>query len=105
MRLGGRLGRKMLTARPWRKILSDIDDTLKCSGNHFPAGCDLSLPRKAIYPGVLGLYREIDLGDTQADQWERSPNEEWPSSEFSFLRRDVGNLVFLSARPHVYKDW
>jgi hypothetical protein len=41
---------------------------LKCSGGHFPAGCDLSLPRKAIYPGVLSLYREIDLGHTEVNE-------------------------------------
>lgn len=46
MLLGGRAGRAMLRARPWRKVLSDIDDTLKCSGGHFPAGVDRALPRK-----------------------------------------------------------
>ena len=46
-----------LLRRPWRKVLSDIDDTLKCSGGKFPAGTDQSLPRKAIYPGVGALPR------------------------------------------------
>lgn len=202
MKLGGRAGRAMLKARPWRKVLSDIDDTLKCSGGHFPAGVDKSLPRKAIYPGVLALYRELDLGATDAEEWGPAPtssssawgsgnaaipggggaammnnasrpggygsgrssnssssgrsgglaalsawgngtssggsqgsgnssgyggDKSWSSNhsssssssggglggsrsirakeELSFLRRDVGNLVFLSARPHVYQDW
>jgi hypothetical protein len=154
MQLGGRAGRAMLRARPWRKVLSDIDDTLKCSGGHFPAGVDRSLPRKAIYPGVLALYRELDLGATDAEEWgppakpdvvspaTRAPHPQrsgdgsggglaalsaWGNGsgsagngtsglgglgggvrakeELSYLRRDVGNLVFLSARPHVYQDW
>jgi hypothetical protein len=35
----------------WRKILSDVDDTLSCSGGHYPAGIDTSYPRKVLYPG------------------------------------------------------
>ncbi|CAJ1354887.1 unnamed protein product [Effrenium voratum] len=66
------------------KVLSDIDDTLQCSGGHFPAGCDKRLPKKMIYPGFLTLLRELD----------RSYSPALPSS----------NVVFLSARPHVYKD-
>lgn len=73
----------------WRKILSDVDDTLSCSGGSWPAGMDMSYPKKAIYPGVLAFYRELDLGVTGSDVWESSR---------------TGNLVFLSARPHVYKD-
>jgi hypothetical protein len=74
----------------WRKILSDVDDTLACSGGSFPAGCDVSYPKKAIYPGVLAFYRELDLGTTGPDVWDSN--------------KRVGNLVFLSARPHLYKD-
>jgi hypothetical protein len=73
----------------WRKVLSDVDDTLFSSGGHFPAGIDKRYPRKVVYPGVLAFYRELDLGT-------RGP-EEWPEHR-------VGNLVFLSARPHLYKD-
>jgi hypothetical protein len=73
----------------WRKILSDVDDTLSCSGGSYPAGLDTSYPKKALYPGVLAFYRELDLGCTGPDLW--NPDR-------------VGNLVFLSARPHVYKD-
>lgn len=73
----------------WRKILSDVDDTLCSSGGHYPAGIDKRYAKKVVYPGVLAFYRELDLGT--------SGPEEWPESR-------VGNLVFLSARPHVYKD-
>jgi hypothetical protein len=73
----------------WRKVLSDVDDTLFCSGGHYPAGIDKRFAKKVVYPGVLGFYRELDLGT--------SGPEEWPENR-------VGNLVFLSARPHVYKD-
>ena len=73
----------------WRKILSDVDDTLSCSGGSYPAGMDTSYPKKALYPGVLAFFRELDLGRTGPETWDSERN---------------GNLVFLSARPHVYKD-
>jgi len=75
--------------RAWRKILSDVDDTLSCSGGHYPAGIDRRYGKKVVYPGVLAFYRELDLGTDGPD--------EWPSNA-------IGNLVFLSARPHLYKD-
>ncbi|CAM9626117.1 unnamed protein product, partial [Phaeothamnion confervicola] len=77
------------TGFAWRKILSDVDDTLTCSGGRYPAGIDTRLPRKSVYPGVLDFYRELDLGTEGPDEWAEGR---------------VGNLVFLSARPHVYKD-
>ncbi|RYH10040.1 hypothetical protein EON65_39705 [archaeon] len=73
----------------WRKILSDVDDTLSCSGGSWPAGMDTSYPKKAVYPGVMAFYRELDLGVSGAEEWDDAR---------------IGNLVFLSARPHVYKD-
>ncbi|KAL9191023.1 hypothetical protein ACHAXT_000729 [Thalassiosira profunda] len=73
----------------WRKILSDVDDTLTSSGGSYPAGIDKRYAKKVVYPGVIALYRELDLPLT-------SP-EECP--------RNTGNLVFLSARPHLYKDF
>ncbi len=73
----------------WRKVLSDVDDTLVCSGGSYPSGIDKRYGKKVMYPGVLGFYRELDLGIDGA--------EEWPS-------HTVGNLVFLSARPHLFKD-
>jgi len=74
--------------RPWRKILSDIDDTLLAGGG-FPAGMDKRYGKKVLYPGVLAFYKELDLGVTGPDEWQDGY---------------LGNLTFLSARPHVYKD-
>lgn len=66
------------------KILSDVDDTLYSSGGHFPAGCDKNFPKHRVYPGCLELFKALD--------W--SYNDSTPSC----------SLVFLSARPHVYKS-
>ena len=88
MDMGTRKGRRQ-KQKAWRKILSDVDDTLCSSGGSYPAGIDKRYGKKVVYPGVLAFYRELDLG-TQGP-------EEWPENR-------VGNLVFLSARPHVYKD-
>ena len=80
---------KIRAKKAWRKILSDVDDTLYCSGGHYPAGIDKRYANKVVYPGVLAFYRELDLGTQGPDEWPENA---------------VGNLVFLSARPHVYKD-
>ena len=56
-----RLGKKRQMLA-WRKILSDVDDTLSSSGGSWPAGMDTSYPKKTVYPGVLGFYRELDIG-------------------------------------------
>lgn len=80
---------KLRQHQAWRKVLSDVDDTLSCSGGSYPAGIDKRYSKKVVYPGVLAFYRELDLGTKGPD--------EWPEHR-------VGNLVFLSARPHVYKD-
>lgn len=45
--------------------------------------------RHTLYPGVLSFYCELDLGHTSKDPW---------------VEGSIGNLAFLSARPHVYKD-
>lgn len=66
------------------KILSDVDDTLHCSGGKWPAGCDKSLPKHTVYPGALELYKSLDSS--------YDPKE--PSC----------NLIFMSARPHFYKS-
>jgi len=64
------------------KILSDIDDTLYSSGGKFPAGVDKKYPPHVVYPGCCGLMKVLDARGTETEC----------------------NLVFLSARPHVYKD-
>jgi hypothetical protein len=81
--------KKRVLLQSWRKVLSDVDDTLCSSGGSYPAGIDKRYAKKVVYPGVLTFYRELDLGT-------QGPSE-WPENR-------VGNLVFLSARPHVYKD-
>jgi len=80
---------KIRKQKAWRKVLSDVDDTLTCSGGSYPSGIDKRYGKKVVYPGVLGFYRELDLGTDGP--------EEWPPNT-------VGNLVFLSARPHLYRD-
>lgn len=72
-----------------RKILSDVDDTLFSSGGRFPAGIDIKFNKHVLYPGVLSFYKELDLGVDESGEWEEGR---------------LGNLTFLSARPHVYKD-
>eukprot|EP00164_Ancoracysta_twista_P006208 GFYU01008610.1.p1 GENE.GFYU01008610.1~~GFYU01008610.1.p1 ORF type:complete len:663 (-),score=153.78 GFYU01008610.1:108-2096(-) len=72
------------------KILSDVDDTLYCSGGDGIAGIDKSFNKKDVYPGVLQFYMELDMGPySEMGLWEEGR---------------CGNLVFLSARPHLYKD-
>jgi len=80
---------KLRGLKAWTKVLSDVDDTLTCSAGSYPAGVDKRFGKKVVYPGVLAFYRELDLGSNGL--------YEWPESS-------VGNLVFLSARPHIYKD-
>jgi len=80
---------KLRATKAWRKVLSDVDDTLTSSGGSYPAGIDKRFTKKVVYPGVLSFYRELDLGTVGP--------EEFPANS-------AGNLVFLSARPHIYKD-
>ena len=44
------------------KVVSDIDDTLVCSGGHYPAGVDRRLPKGCPYPGACALLNELDAG-------------------------------------------
>lgn len=55
------------------KVMSDIDDTL------FRNWCDERYPPKAVYPGILSLHRELDLGNDGAGR--------------------PGDITFLTARP------
>ena len=54
------------------------------SGGKYPAGIDKTYGHHVLYPGVLAFYRELD--------------------ESRDVENGVGNMVFLSARPHFYKD-
>lgn len=36
-----------------------------CSGGRWPAGRDTRFPRQCVYPGVLALYNELDIGHMQ----------------------------------------
>eukprot|EP00929_Paragymnodinium_shiwhaense_P091138 TRINITY_DN51180_c0_g1_i1.p1 TRINITY_DN51180_c0_g1~~TRINITY_DN51180_c0_g1_i1.p1 ORF type:complete len:663 (+),score=91.93 TRINITY_DN51180_c0_g1_i1:126-2114(+) len=137
------------------RVLSDIDDTLLCSGAHWPAGVDTRWPRGAVYPGVLQLYHELEEAGRPPGMLEsptRPTNSIGTDEDFSispsarahsamakgvavtmsvFKRmvspRDAdgkdpvangagglsvnepfqfpSNLVFLSARPHLYSSW
>ncbi|CAD7951616.1 unnamed protein product [Amoebophrya sp. A120] len=65
-----------LSARhQWLKILTDIDDTLYCSGGNHIAGVDKRYPRKQIYPGVTTFYRVLEHYDApeveqyRVDKW------------------------------------
>lgn len=118
--VGTRHGRKRMQLYAWRKIISDVDDTLVCSGGSFPAGLDCAYPKKELYPGVIGFLRELDLGITthSSDRKYSStskknviaggirPSIEEQSHGIDYVWEDdrLSNLVFLSARPHVYSD-
>mmetsp|Transcript_45171 Transcript_45171/g.130821 ORF Transcript_45171/g.130821 Transcript_45171/m.130821 type:complete len:1021 (-) Transcript_45171:88-3150(-) len=65
------------TRHAWMKVISDIDDTVECSGNKWPSGIDARYPRHTTYPGVTAFFRELQGGG------------------------EVGHLVLLSARPHI----
>ncbi|KAK9804158.1 hypothetical protein WJX73_006372 [Symbiochloris irregularis] len=58
------------------KVISDIDDTLMCSGGRWPAGRDKRLPPLCVYPGVLALYNELDLGHMQRIEASKRAAEE-----------------------------
>ena len=66
------------------KVLSDVDDTLYSSGGKFPAGADEEYPKHQLYPGCLKFFKYLDHQGAEDDS--------------------ACNLVFLSARPHAYKD-
>ena len=80
---------KVLDGSVGLKVLSDIDDTLYSSGGHFPAGVDREFPKHMIYPGCLQFFKALD---------QSAPAPSWGGHDHTC------NLVFLSARPHAYKD-
>eukprot|EP00928_Gymnodinium_smaydae_P010685 TRINITY_DN14025_c0_g6_i1.p1 TRINITY_DN14025_c0_g6~~TRINITY_DN14025_c0_g6_i1.p1 ORF type:complete len:437 (+),score=34.31 TRINITY_DN14025_c0_g6_i1:367-1677(+) len=68
------------------QILTDVDDTIKCSGGQQPAGNDETCKDTepgAFYPGVVAFYKALALG-------HRDPESKIPPSQFP---------IPLSARP------
>lgn len=49
-------------------MVSDIDDTLMCSGGKYPAGRDMRYPHNCVYPGILAFYNELDVGHVQRSE-------------------------------------
>eukprot|EP00927_Polykrikos_kofoidii_P034431 TRINITY_DN29229_c0_g1_i1.p1 TRINITY_DN29229_c0_g1~~TRINITY_DN29229_c0_g1_i1.p1 ORF type:complete len:744 (+),score=75.47 TRINITY_DN29229_c0_g1_i1:36-2267(+) len=78
-----RIAREEAGHRLGIKVLSDIDDTFFSSGGKFPAGCDKRYPKHVIYPGLLSF---LDVLDRKR-----------------IFDIESCNLVFLSARPHLYQ--
>ena len=68
---------------------------MSCSGGSWPAGCDEELPKHVVYPGCLAFYRTLISYKTGKEE-ERD--------NFWAGKHKMGDLVFLSARPHAYKD-
>lgn len=77
-----------------RKVLCDVDDTFICSGGHFPAGIDHRLQKMSIYPGAPAFLRHLDQSFGL-----------WSDLQNLTGGRKLGNITFLSARPHVYKGY
>jgi len=77
-----------------RKVLSDVDDTFICSGGHWPAGIDGRMQKGSVYPGASAFMRQLDQS---FGMWSESLN--WTGG------KKLGNIAFLSARPHVYKGF
>lgn len=61
------------------KVLSDIDDTL------YRNWVDPRFPAKTVYPGIIGLHRELDLGLAVTPEGHPSGRR--------------GDLAFITARP------
>ena len=55
------------------QVVSDIDDTLMCSGGHYPAGRDMRYPHNCVYPGILAFYNELDVGHVQRSEIQVEP--------------------------------
>eukprot|EP00927_Polykrikos_kofoidii_P026889 TRINITY_DN23868_c0_g1_i2.p1 TRINITY_DN23868_c0_g1~~TRINITY_DN23868_c0_g1_i2.p1 ORF type:complete len:1905 (+),score=297.54 TRINITY_DN23868_c0_g1_i2:134-5848(+) len=74
----------------WLKIITDMDDTLECSGARWPAGIDARYTRHTVYPGITAFYRELTRGGVESTR-----NDE------TVGYKNAGQLVALSARPHI----
>lgn len=55
-----------------------------------------------------GSESEGDGSESEEERWELGRSKRTESllneEEFKLKKKRLGNLVFLSARPHVYKD-
>eukprot|EP01065_Artemidia_motanka_P043041 TRINITY_DN5896_c0_g1_i1.p1 TRINITY_DN5896_c0_g1~~TRINITY_DN5896_c0_g1_i1.p1 ORF type:complete len:737 (+),score=180.22 TRINITY_DN5896_c0_g1_i1:107-2317(+) len=71
------------------KVISDLDDTIVCSGGRWPAGSDRRLHHGELYPGALSFLRELARCGPAGREGKKLSS----------------GLVFLSARPHLYKDY
>lgn len=56
MKLGTRLARQRRERQAWRKVLSDVDDTLEASGARFPAGIDKRYDTQDMIETRPGLH-------------------------------------------------
>jgi len=63
-------------------VYSDVDDTMKCSGAHWPAGMDSNGKKKQIYPGMSSLYLQLAMGPGKLNESSTIPP-----------------VIMLSARP------
>ena len=109
------------------KVLSDVDDTLYCSGGKkfgglggAIAGCDDRLGHHMYYPGVFAFYSELQRGDSMvgvprgvkeeahpAGPKNNSEVQPWVFSKLTTIsanahKRSYCDLVFLSAFPHIW---
>jgi len=93
------------------KILSDIDDTMRCSGALLRSGVDVRYQRKTVYPGYCQFLRELDLTTDELVAHEQQSLHCSTRDPFEAIEeRDLagalyepplplwGNLVFLTAR-------
>ena len=88
MSMGTAIAKRRLERSAWRKVISDVDDTLLSSGGRYPAGIDKTYPHHCIYPGAICFYKELDFGSHPIID---ECNGVWPPQR-------PGNMVFLSAR-------
>jgi len=99
------------TTHQWKKILTDMDDTLCCSGGRYPAGIDERYPRHVVYPGVTTFLHAMEenlIEENRREVWWLLPST---SANHVYLKiadeqviSDETHLVGLSARPHIPGD-
>eukprot|EP00397_Hematodinium_sp_SG-2012_P001855 GEMP01001860.1.p1 GENE.GEMP01001860.1~~GEMP01001860.1.p1 ORF type:complete len:864 (+),score=126.58 GEMP01001860.1:112-2703(+) len=99
------------TKHAWRKILTDMDDTLLCSGGWYPAGIDTRYPRNVLYPGVTTFLHALEETLVEAKrvrEWWMQPSTAANRVSLKLDEAqeisDETHLVGLSARPHIPGD-